>query len=188
MKTLVLGLGNTILSDDGVGIHIAEYIKDRCKNTEVLEASAAGFRVVDEMIGYNKLILIDSIITNKSTPGTLHILDPDDFSKTAHYTSPHDISLFEAFRIVKEQDYQLPEEIMIYAVEVADVETLSEQCTEEVQQAIPAIAERIIEENKLKVVIDREYRLEDIVEAHRYVDSERKRGNVIVTVIKNSMV
>lgn len=149
MKTLVLGLGNTILCDDGVGIHIAEYIKNKCSKTEVLEASAAGFRVVDEMIGFDKLILIDSIITNKNVPGTLYKLGPEDFSKTAHYASPHDISLFDAFKIVKEQNYHLPEEIKIYAVEVSDIETLSEQCTEEIQQVIPTIAESIIRENKL---------------------------------------
>jgi hydrogenase maturation protease len=149
MKTLVLGLGNTILSDDGVGIHVANYIKNRCIDTDVLEASAAGFRVVDEMIGYNKLILIDSIITGKNAPGTLRKLEFEDFNKTAHNTSPHDISLFDAFRIVKEQNYPLPEEIVIYAVEVEDVETLSEQCTEKVQKAIQGISEQIIKENEL---------------------------------------
>ena len=149
MKTLVLGLGNTILCDDGVGIHIADYIKERCFDTEVIEASAAGFRVVDEMIGFEKLILVDSIMTGKQPPGTLYKLDPEDFKKTSHNASPHDISLFEAFKIVKEQDYQLPEEIVIYAVEVQDVETLSEECTAEVQRAVPEIADRIINENRL---------------------------------------
>lgn len=149
MKTLVLGLGNTILSDDGVGIHIAIKIKEKCPATEVLEASAAGFRVVDEMIGYEKLILIDSIKTNNSTPGTLYKLSQEDFNKTGHNVSPHDISLFEAFQIVKQQGYSLPEEIVIYAVEVADVETLSEQCSSKVQAAIIPISEQIILENNL---------------------------------------
>lgn len=149
MKTLVLGLGNTILTDDGVGIHIAGKIKEKCPHTEVLEASAAGFRVVDEMIGYEKLILIDSIMTKGSDPGTLYKLDPEDFNKTAHNASPHDISLFEAFQIVKDQGYKLPREIIIYAVEVEDVETLSEQCTLKVQKAIPGIAGQIIKENNL---------------------------------------
>jgi len=149
MKTLVLGLGNTILCDDGVGIHIANSIREKCSSTEVLEASAAGFRIVDEMIGYEKLILIDSIITGSKVPGTLHKLDFDELSKTAHYASPHDISLFDAFRIVKDQGYTLPEEIIIYAIEVEDVETLSEQCTKKVQKTIPAITDQIINENQL---------------------------------------
>jgi len=149
MKTLVLGLGNTILSDDGVGIHVALNIKKKCEQVDVLEASAAGFRVVDEIIGYNKLILIDSIKTGKKEPGTLHRFDFDEFNKTIHHTSPHDISLFEAFEIVKQQNYDLPEDITIYAVEVDDTETLSEQCTDKVQKAIKGISQLIIKENDL---------------------------------------
>jgi len=71
VKTLVLGLGNTILSDDGVGIHIARRIKEKLPGIDVIEASAAGFRVVDEIIGYDKLILIDSIRTKNGQSGNL---------------------------------------------------------------------------------------------------------------------
>jgi len=149
MNTLVFGLGNTILSDDGAGIHIALDIKEKCKQIDVLEASAAGFRIVDEIIGYKKLILIDSIKTGKKAAGYLHRFELDDFNKTIHHTSPHDISLFEAFEIVKQQNYDLPEDIVIYAVEVEDTETLSEQCTEKVQKAIPEISKIIIKENNL---------------------------------------
>ena len=118
MKTLVLGLGNTILSDDGVGIHIAFEIEKKCKNIDVLEASAAGFRVIDEIIGYEKLILIDSIKTGQAEPGVLHRFTFDEFSRTMHHSSPHDISLFEAFDIMKKENADLPTDIKIYAVEV----------------------------------------------------------------------
>ncbi|MCF7792944.1 MAG: hydrogenase maturation protease [Candidatus Cloacimonetes bacterium] len=149
-KTLVLGLGNTILSDDGVGIHIAFEIEKKCREIDVLEASAAGFRVVDEIIGYQKLILIDSIKTGKSVPGTLHRFTFDEFSRTMHHSSPHDISLFEAFDIMKKEKADLPEEIKVYAVEVCDTSTFSEECTIEVAKAIPEVAKIVIEENNLK--------------------------------------
>ncbi|MCK4338899.1 MAG: hypothetical protein KAW87_02775 [Candidatus Cloacimonetes bacterium] len=51
MKTLVLGLGNPILTDDGVGIRIANEIKKNCKDIDVIEASAAGLRIIDDVIG-----------------------------------------------------------------------------------------------------------------------------------------
>ena len=149
MKTLVLGLGNTILSDDGVGIHIAFEIGKECKNIDVLEASAAGFRVIDEIIGYEKLILIDSIKTGKAEPGFLHKFTFDEFSRTMHHSSPHDISLFEAFDIMKNENADLPSDIKIYAVEVCDTFTFSEKCTAEVAKAIPKVAKIVIEENSL---------------------------------------
>jgi len=46
VKTLVLGLGNTILSDDGVGIHVARLIKEKLPDIDVIEASAAGFALL----------------------------------------------------------------------------------------------------------------------------------------------
>ncbi len=149
MKTLVLGLGNTILSDDGVGIHIAFEIEKKCKNIDVLEASAAGFRVIDEIIGYEKLILIDSIKTGQAEPGELHRFTFDEFSRTMHHSSPHDISLFEAFDIMKKENADLPTEIKVYAVEVCDISTFSEDCTVEVAEVIPKVAGIIIEENEL---------------------------------------
>ncbi len=149
MKTLVLGLGNTILTDDGVGIKIAQKIKEKCKNVDVSEASAAGFRVIDEIIGYDKLILIDSIKTGKAEPGKLHKFTFEEFKKTRHHAQPHDIGLFEAFEIIKKHGDKLPSEIEIYAVEVTDTSTLSETCTMEVEAAIPIISQKIIDEQSL---------------------------------------
>jgi hydrogenase maturation protease len=150
MKTLVLGLGNTILCDDGAGIHVAEKIRKRCPKTDVLDASAAGFRVIDEVIGYDRLILIDSIKTGKSEPGSLMKFDMQEFEKTLHHTSPHDISMFEAFNIMKEHDEKLPGEVVIYGIEVEDTQTFSEECTCKVKEAIPEIVKTIIKEQNLQ--------------------------------------
>jgi len=148
-NTLVLGLGNTILSDDGAGIRIAKEIEKNCKNVDVLEASAAGFRIIDEIIGYEKLILIDSIKTDKADPGTLYKYSMDDFKKTKHHAQPHDISFFEAYDIIKQNGDQVPSIIEIYAVEVCDITTLSEKCTYKVEKSIPVIAVKIIDEQSL---------------------------------------
>ena len=149
MKTLVLGLGNTILCDDGVGIRIAQEIGKRCKDIDILEASAAGFRIIDEIIGYDKLILIDSIQTENTKPGTLHNYSMNKFNKTKHHAQPHDISFVKAFEIIKQHGDKVPSIVEIYAVEVTDTTTLSERCTNEVEKVIPLIAKKIIEEQSL---------------------------------------
>ncbi|MCD6330258.1 MAG: hydrogenase maturation protease [Candidatus Cloacimonetes bacterium] len=144
MKTLVLGLGNTILSDDGVGIHIARHIKEKLPEIDMIEASAAGFRVVDEIIGYDKLILIDSIKTKNGQPGTYYKLGIEEFKSTLHHSSPHDMNMFDALQLMKKHNADLPKEIIIYAIEVEDTFTFSEQCTEKVAEVIPEITSIII--------------------------------------------
>ena len=146
MKTLVLGLGNIILSDDGVGIRIARLIEEKVPEIDVIEASAAGFRVVDEIIGYDKLILIDSIRTKNGIPGACYKLGIEEFKTTLHHSSPHDMDMFDALQLMKKHNVHLPEEIIIYAVEVEDIFTFSEKCTERVQQAIPEITALILKE------------------------------------------
>ncbi len=150
MRTLVLGLGNTILSDDGVGIHVANHIQQKCFQCDVKEASAAGFRVIDEIIGYDKLILIDSVKTGKAEFGTLHHFDRQEFQNTLHHSSPHDISLFEAFEIMKKENCKLPAEIEIYGIEVKDTFTFSERCTPKIEAKIPNLVKTIIEQQNLK--------------------------------------
>lgn len=152
MKTLVLGLGNTLLTDDGVGIYIAREIKKNCKDVEILEAAAAGFRIVDEIIGFKKLIIIDSIITGNKPHGFCHRFSFEEFNKTLHFTSPHDISLFEAFEIMKKYNAVLPEEIDIYAIEVKDTQTLSEKCSKPIESKIKDISSYIIKKQELKKI------------------------------------
>jgi len=149
MKTLLLGLGNPILCDDSVGIRVAEVIRDRCPKIEMLEASAAGFRIADQLIGYDKIILIDAIQTGSAAAGTLHRFTPEDFRSTHNFNSPHDMNLFEALDILEQYGASLPSEIVIYGIEVSDIQTFSESCTPDVAQAIPAISQKIIETEML---------------------------------------
>jgi len=146
VKILVLGLGNTILSDDGVGIHVARRIKEKLPDIDVIEASAAGFRVVDEIIGYDKLILIDSIRTKNGQPGNYYKFGIEEFKSTLHHSSPHDMDMFSALELMKKHDADLPKEIIIYAIEVEDIFTFSEECTEKVAELIPEITSIIIKE------------------------------------------
>lgn len=147
MKTLVLGLGNPILSDDGVGIKIARKIKNKVKGIDVQEASAAGFRIVDQIMGYDKLILIDAIQTGESAVGTLHSFIPEDFQETKHSTSTHDIGFFQALDIYRREGEQVPEEIKIYGIEVEQTDVFSEKLTPKVEKAFAGIVKQIIAEN-----------------------------------------
>jgi len=155
-KTLIIGLGNPILTDDGVGVKVAQELEDRIdleKHPEltITEASAGGLRLMEALLGYDRVILIDAFYLDPETnnPGKIHHLTLDDLrevSPTQHSTSAHDTSLVTALDAAEQMGYQIPEEFSIYAVEVENILEFSETPTPAVAQAIPIVVSRIIEE------------------------------------------
>jgi hydrogenase maturation protease len=80
-KTLVIGLGNPILSDDGAGIYVAREIKKRCKGLShiaIIETNQGGIGLLDLMAGYERVIIVDSIKTEENTPGKVYRLRVED--------------------------------------------------------------------------------------------------------------
>jgi hydrogenase maturation protease len=151
-RTLILGLGNPILSDDGVGCCVAMALKDTLKEPEVdvLEAGIAGLDFLDLLSGYDKAIIIDAIQTDKGKPGQIYRLEPEILAETRHAGTPHDVNLATALELGKKLGLPLPRQITIYAIEVKDVTSFSEECTPEVMKAVPACAAMIAQELSAK--------------------------------------
>jgi hydrogenase maturation protease len=149
MKTLVLGLGNEILCDDGVGIYVARELRKalaRRDDVAVAEASLAGLGLLDLLSGYDKAIVIDAIQTKGGKVGQVYRLNSGDLAATRHTASTHNVNFASALELGKKLGLFLPREIVIFAIEVADVSTFSETCTSEVSKAIPKCADMVIQE------------------------------------------
>lgn len=148
MKTLVLGLGNPILSDDGVGFLVAQELEGRIDQGEVtvMDTSLANLDVLELLSGYDKAIIVDAIQTSQGQVGQIHRLYPEELVTTRHAASPHDVNLANSIEVGRRVGLQLPREILIFAIEVADVETFSESCTPEVNRAVPVCVDMIIDE------------------------------------------
>ena len=147
MKTLVLGLGNPILTDDGVGIHAVRALARRLNrpDVEVAEASLGGLRLLDTAVGYDRLVLVDAIQAG-GRPGQVYRLGPNDLRSSLHAASSHDLSLPTALELGRRLGLALPEDeaITIVAVEVEDELTFGELCTSQVQAAIPQVVQMIL--------------------------------------------
>ena len=145
IKTLVLGLGNPILSDDGAGFYVAEKLKGRLNHTDITveQASAGGLAILDLLSGYDKAIIIDAIKTQKGEAGQIYLLKLEDFINTWHTGSPHDTDFYTALALGKALDMPLPADIDIFAIEVEDVTTFSEKCTPKVNEAIQKVIEMV---------------------------------------------
>ena len=149
MKTIILGLGNPILTDDAIGFRMVQELKEEIPDLEVSEVSEAGIALLDHVIGYDKLIIIDSIKTGKGKPGELYKLELEDLKPTMDFSSSHSVDIATAFKVGEGLGYRMPKHVSIYAVEVRDNTTFGERCTEEVEERIPFIVRQIIEEEKL---------------------------------------
>lgn len=147
--TVILGMGNPILADDGVGIRIAQKIKEKNPGLEVIETSEAGLALLEYVAGYDRLIIIDSIKTGEGKLGELFKLGLEELGETQHFASLHGVNLNTALELGKRMGFKVPECISIYAVEVKNNSTFAEGCTEEVEAKVPLIAEQIIKEENL---------------------------------------
>jgi hydrogenase maturation protease len=154
-KTLVVGLGNPILTDDGVGVIVANNVEQALETLDldsvtVTEASVGGLRLMELMVGFDRVILIDAILSsNGAKPGTIQFMsleDLRDISPTQHSTCAHDTSLITALDLGKKLGLHLPDEIIIYAVEVANVSDFSDQPTPAVAEAVPKVIELVLNE------------------------------------------
>ncbi|MFN2128461.1 MAG: hydrogenase maturation protease [Anaerolineales bacterium] len=155
MKTIIVGLGNPILSDDGIGVLCANEIRQHLprsfeENTVITEASVGGIRLMELLVGYSRAIIIDAIkISNGNKLGTIHkisLSDLRDLSPTQHSSSAHDTSLVTAIDFGTKMGLQLPSEFSIYAIEVDNISDFSEYPNPEVLEAIPEVTRLVIED------------------------------------------
>lgn len=142
MKTLIAGIGSPILGDDGVGIAAVRQCEELfCHNeaVDVVELGTAGLSLLDIVGGYNRLILLDAMISG-SSPGTVHILDETELTGTVHLGAGHEADLITTLALGRKlAAAPLPEDIHIVAVEVNDIAAFSESLSPEVQAAIPNV-------------------------------------------------
>ena len=71
MKTLILGMGNPILSDDGVGLHVARALEGHFAGTDVHASALIGLDILDIVAGYDQVFVIDAIQDGSRLPGTV---------------------------------------------------------------------------------------------------------------------
>jgi len=107
MKTIIIGLGNPILGDDGVGWRIAEEIKQHLPaetSVDVECLSLGGIGLMEHLIGYDRAIIVDSFIADLEDVGSIliHKLDELPNYSAFHITSTHDTSLQNALQLGKE--------------------------------------------------------------------------------------
>ncbi len=153
MKTIVIGLGNPILGDDGVGWRVAGEVQQRLSSSRtnghevhIERLAVGGLSLMEHMIGYDRAILIDALYTCHTPPGTVRTFTLDELPDpmSGHTASPHDTTLQTAIQTGRRLGAHLPEDILIVAIEAQNVHDFSEQLSPAVAKAIPVATEQVL--------------------------------------------
>jgi hydrogenase maturation protease len=143
-STLVLGMGNPILSDDGVGLLVADRLRESSlpDSVEVVQSEVGGLRLLELVRGFTRVIIIDALRSPAESgrhPGEVYRYEAKDFKGGHRYGSAHSIGLDTALEIGHKLGYDMPEEVTVFAIEAEDVETFGE----ELSPPVAAAAERV---------------------------------------------
>jgi hydrogenase maturation protease len=153
-KTVVIGIGNSILSDDAVGIKAVQAIQASYYANEIkkmrgedlikfIEVSTGGINLMEHMEGFQTAVLIDAIVTGRHKAGTIFKFIYPDIPYTRNTVSTHDMDLPMALEMGKHLGISLPSEIIIFAVEAKDTVNFGENLTEEVEIAMGSVVHDI---------------------------------------------
>jgi hydrogenase maturation protease len=152
MRTLVLGMGNPILGDDAVGILLARDLHARIGEMPgvdfVEECCVGGLNLLDQVAGYERLIVIDSIKTQGGHPGTWYRFDASSLRETMNLRNVHDTNFATALELGRIIGMVVPDdaENHIFAVEIAVNDTFAEELSRPLADAYPELVEEIIGE------------------------------------------
>lgn len=143
---MVLGIGSPLICDDGVGFKVVEDIKARnIPDLDLDQQSVSGLDLIEIMMDYQKVVVVDAIVTEKFPAGTVMLLQPEDFKNALHGTNPHEANIHMAIELGRRlAPDRMPKDIQFIAIEVNDVWTVTDVMTEEVENAVPVAAEAVL--------------------------------------------
>lgn len=143
MSMLVLGLGNELLGDDAIGVLAVRRLKGELPDTvQVTETSMYGMAMLDVILGYRHLIVIDAVKTGRWPAGTVVEIDPNGLGAVVA-PSPHFSGLPEMQALAKTLKLDFPEHIAVFAVEIEDGTCFGAPLNSEVFRALDEVVRRV---------------------------------------------
>ena len=143
---LILGLGNILLTDEGVGVRVVQALEEMNlpSGVELFDGGTGGLDLMDVMVDRQKVIVIDAI-NSQCDPGTILRLTSENLDlKRAQSTSVHGIGFLETLALARELNIALPE-LVIIGVQPKDLERGLE-LSPELARLMPRIIERVLAE------------------------------------------
>ena len=146
-QILVLGVGNVLLQDEGVGVRVIEILsKDYCfsSNVALMDGGTLGLRLLDPIAQSDYLIVVDAV-QNAQPPGTLYRISTDEIAKRVSFkNSLHQLDLVETLAYAEILGNR-PQAIII-GIEPEDISPWGLELTATVQARVPELCSRVLAE------------------------------------------
>jgi hydrogenase maturation protease len=156
LKILALGLGNDLYGDDGVGHHVVRLLEEKWAarqappdadfSVDFVACALSGLALLDVVVGYDTLVIVDTILRSEPVVGQIRILDMPDV-RDVPGPSPHYISVPQTLELGRSLGLKMPEEVKIVAVEARDIHRLGAGLSDTMRRRLPdivAAADRVL--------------------------------------------
>ena len=165
-RVLIIGLGNPILGDDGIGWRVVEQVAERLQPAPVIERSfpssmsqlsgteveidclaVGGLTLMERLVGYERAIIVDALSTGMNPPGAITQMLLAELPDRAlgHLCSAHDTTLQNALKVGQAMGAKIPDEIIIVGIEANQIYDFSDELSSELINSIPKAVELVME-------------------------------------------
>lgn len=143
--TLVMGVGNDLLMDDGVGPRLVQRLqKETNLPVDYTSVFLGGLDILEVVKDYLSVIIVDAIKTRGGTPGDVYLLTPEDFRETLHLTTFHDVSFLTSLEMGRKLGYNMPGTIDIIAVEIVEDTVFGKHFSLPLQKAWEQVYQQVL--------------------------------------------
>jgi len=141
-STVILGIGNLLMGDEGIGIHVVRYLQEQnlMPDIDIVDGGTGGFHLLEYFQKYDRVILVDATIDGQP-PGTVTLLKPRYSSDYPPTLTAHDIGLkdlLDALYLMEKQP-----EIVLFTISIPQLDKVTLELTPEIQACIPVAAQSI---------------------------------------------
>jgi len=144
MRSLVVGVGNLLCSDDGVGIHVIQRLEAMKRGVETFDAAMGSIEVIEAMRGYDRAFIVDAIQSGARS-GTIHVVKLSKGEVPPVLTHSHGTDIITTIQLgYRLYGAEMPKEITLLAVEAEDITTINDRLTPNVEAAVGKVIKMIL--------------------------------------------
>jgi len=144
MKTIVLGVGNVLMGDEGVGVLVARRLTEAGvpPGVDVVDGGTGGFHLLEYFQDYERVVLVDATLDGQA-PGSVSVIRPRFSSDYPPTLSAHDIGLKDLLDAV----YLLGHspEVVLFAISVARLDEVTLEVSPAVAESVPRVAQQVLD-------------------------------------------
>jgi hydrogenase maturation protease len=145
-KVLILGIGNTLRSDDGLGVFIVKHMEESGmrlpEGVSLLDGGTAGFDLLGLIDGYDKIVIVDALKTDDK-PGSIYRFTPEHAVERRATISMHEVGIMEVIKTLRIMDNN--PEIEFVGIVPENISDMNTTISQAVMESVPRAVEVILD-------------------------------------------